>query len=186
VAKKREKYNSESAIEDDQMTFVLGSAGEKFMSVMVCKTIHEICPKRVQRIRKMKFLWKEGRPINPNKVCTSSNAVQMDDSQTPAAIGLMFWFYHPQPCIFIWFSSNCRVPMNESAWVVDISKRKRKQKKNTTDYHASHPRELWINVDKYSIVTRCRSSPYWGGMNTFLIHSTSTTEVTGCIKSSHS
>jgi hypothetical protein len=154
------------------------------MCVMVCKTVHEISPKHVQRMRKLKSLWKKGRPINTSKVCTSSDGIQMDDSQILAAIGI-FWFYHPQPCIFVWFGSNCMVPMDESAWVMGISKRKRKKEKNTTDCHASHSRKLWISLDKYGIVTWCCPSPYWGGMNAFSIHSTSTTEVTGCIKSSH-
>jgi hypothetical protein len=152
--------------------------------VMVCKRIHEICPKRVQRMREMKFLWKEGRTIHASKMCTSSDAIQMDDSQTPAAIGLIFWFYNPQPCIFVRFSSNCGVPMNKGTWVIDIPKRKRKEKKNSTDCHASHSRELWIGLDEYSVVTRCLSSPYRGGVNTFSIHSTCTTEVTGRIKPS--
>ena len=169
--------------EDDQVVFILRR--EKFMSVMVCKTIHKICPKHVQRMRKMKLFWKKGRPINASNVCTSSDAIQMDNSQTLAAIGLISWFYHPQPCVFVWFSSNCRVPMNESAWVIHISKRKRKEEKNASNCHAFHPRELRISLDKYGVVTWCCSSPYWGGMNTFSIHSTSTTEVTGCIKSSH-
>ena len=152
---------------------------------MVCKRIHEIGPKQDQRIRKMKFLWKERRPINANKMCPTSDPIQMDDSQTLTAIVLIFWFYHPQPCIFIGFCSNCRVPMNKGAWVMDISKCKRKEKKNTTDCHASHPREIGISLDKYGVVTRCCSSPHWGGVNNFSIHSTCTTEITGSIKPSH-
>lgn len=155
------------------------------MSMMVCKTIYEISPKQVQRMRKMKFLWKEGRPINTSNVSTSSDPIHMDDCQTPAAVGPIFRFYNPQPCIFIRFSSHCRIPMNESTWVMDVLKCKRKKKKNTTDCHASHPRELWISLDKYGVVTGCCSSPYWGRMNTFFIHTTSTTEITGCVKSSH-
>jgi len=133
-----------------QIPFVLGS--EKLMCVMVCKTIYKICLKQVQRMRKMKFFGKEGRPITTNNMCTSSNAIQMDDGQTVAAIGLKFWFYHPQPCIFIWFSSNCRIPMNESAWVMHILKCKSKEEKNMFNCHALHPRELWISLNKYGVI----------------------------------
>jgi hypothetical protein len=121
---------------------------------MVCETVNEICPKQVQRMRKMKFFRKEGRPINTCNVCTSSDTIQMNDGQTVAAIGLEFRFDHPQPCVVIWFSSDCRIPMNESARAMHISKCKRKEKENVSDGHASHPRELWISLDKYSVVTR--------------------------------
>jgi len=172
-------------VNNNQIIQIVLLASEKFVCVMVRKTIHKISLKQVQRMRKMKFLWKKGRPINTNNVCTSSDGIQMNDSQILVAIGLIFWFYHPQPCIFVRFSSNCRVPVDESTWVMGISKCKRKEEKNTTDHHASHPRKLWISLNKYGIVTWCCPSPYWGGMNAFSIHSTSTTEVTGCIKSSH-
>jgi hypothetical protein len=119
---------------------------------MVGKTINKICPKYVQRMRKMKFFWKGGRPINANNVCTLSDAIQMNDGQTVVAIGLEFWFYHPQPCVFIWFSSDCRIAMDESTWKMHISKCKRKEKKNMSNCHASHPRELWISLDEHSVI----------------------------------
>ena len=52
-------------------------------------------------MRKMEFFQKEGRPINANKMGTSSNAIQMDNSQTLLAIGHIFWFYHPQNSRFL-------------------------------------------------------------------------------------
>ena len=61
------------ACNDTQIAFVLAS--EKFMC-MVCKTIHKISQKKVQRMRKIKFLQKKGRPISTNNVCCSVHLEQ--------------------------------------------------------------------------------------------------------------
>jgi hypothetical protein len=72
--------------------------------------------------------------------------------------------------------------MYKCTWVILATERKRKEQKNPCNNHPTHPRELCVSLNKYSVIPWVLSTPIWGRPDPLTIHPPSTTEIAWGIK----
>jgi len=155
--------------------------GHKLVTVVINMIVNEVSTVHIKGVREMYFLWNRGCPEDRNEVCSSGDAVEMNDGENAAAVPVKLGGDHPHSCIAIWIIKRCE-PLNKSAWTALAIIHEGKQKADTPDHHSPHAAMVCIGLDENGVIPRVFPPPVWVGAYPFLMHTTSATKVARCEK----
>src|SRR5260370_41783111 len=90
--------------------------------------------------------------VNPNKMCSSHDAVDMDDPFKRCPILIDFRLHNPHSCLLARFVTDTGVPVHQCTWICGTMIGKLQEQPNTTNVEAVHPFLQLISYCNYTVV----------------------------------
>ena len=92
-------------------------------------------------------------------MCSTDNAVEVDNRNVRQAIICYGWLYHPHSSIFITLIADKGKPAYKGTGIGHTPEIERKEAQDMDDVEAAHAIKFWAGVDKGTIITRGTLSP---------------------------
>ena len=95
-----------------------------------------------------------------------------------SSIGIDIWLHLPEACILVSFQAHKWKPLHKSTWALVVLMPKGEEKKNVSYFKPMCSIDIWISVDKNTVIA-CRALPPWSGCsNVLATHASDPTDIT--------
>ncbi len=121
--------------------------------------------------------------VNPNKMCSLHDAVNMDDPFERCLIIVVIWLHDPHSCFLIRFVTNTRVPMDQCTWICGTTIGNWQEEPNASNVEAVHTFQQFIGYRKYTVISVRAIMPSGNSLDSLTLHPTNATEITGSMES---
>jgi hypothetical protein len=116
--------------------------------------------------------------IDRYKVCCAINCVNVNDTEVWGAILENTWLNDPHASVFIGTVTDLVEPLDKNTGIYFPPEFERKETLDPRNVEPSHPFEVRISVDEYTIITGIDISPEWTSTDLLTSHATNTTRIT--------
>ena len=111
-------------------------------------------------------------------MCHMENCVYVNNSSVRLAAPSKTGANHSHAGDLIWLISNVIEPMNDSTVIVIVVSLEGEEAVDVSNVHTMHAFKFWVSNDKHAVITGTLLPPSWHGMDVFMPHATSATEIT--------